>query len=458
MDNINTADADSSGDSSTHGSANGSGNNKSTTGAYQRRVVDDELTALLVDLPAVSIEGPRAVGKTTTAAQRGAVTFNLDDSSDTLDLVKADIGQLLKGPWPTVIDEWQRLPASWDLIRRAVDADMTAGRFILTGSASPVDTPTHTGAGRIVTVRMRPLSLAERWDSPPFVAPTVSLATLLTGQRPTVTGKSTASLADYISEIVNSGFPGFRHLAARSRRAALTGYIDRIVERDFPEAGRRTRNPASLKRWMIAYAAATSTTASYEKIRDASTSGHGEKPSRKATTPYIETLEQLYILDPIPAWVPSGSRLSRLTESPKHCLTDPALATALLRIGTDTLLQRANPRQLGRVGEVRGALFESLVAQSLRVYAQACEATVGHLREWGGKREVDLIVTGHDGRFVAVEVKLAQRVDDHDVRHLIWLRDETGDECADAVIVTTGKHAYRRPDGIAVVPAALLGP
>ena len=154
---------------------------------------------------------------------------------------------------------------------------------------------------------MRPLSLVERWDSPPFVAPTVSLAALLAGQRPAVSGASTAGLADYVAEIVNSGFPGFRHLAARSRRAALSGYIDRIVERDFPEAGRHIRNPASLRRWMVAYAAATSTTASYEKIRDASTSGHGEKPNRKATAPYIETLEQLYILDPIPAWAPSGA-------------------------------------------------------------------------------------------------------------------------------------------------------
>lgn len=445
-------------DSISAGDATGSGDTGSTGAGYRRRVVDDELDTLLADLPAVSVEGPRAVGKTTTAVQRAATCFNLDDSSDTLDLVKADMGQLLQGPWPTVIDEWQRLPASWDLVRRAVDADMTAGRFILTGSAPPAEAPTHTGAGRIVTVRMRPLSLAERWGSPPFAAPTVSLAALLGGQRPAVSGASTARLADYVTEIVNSGFPGFRHLAARSRRAALSGYIDRIVERDFPEAGRHIRNPASLRRWMVAYAAATSTTASYEKIRDASTGGHGEKPNRKATAPYIETLEQLYILDPIPAWAPSGSRLSRLADGPKHSLADPALAAALLRADARTLLRPASPRQVGRVGETLGALFESLVAQSLRVYAQGCEAAVGHLREWGGRREVDLIVTGRDGRFVAVEVKLSQRVDDHDVRHLVWLRDETGDECSDAVIVTTGRHAYRRPDGIAVVPAALLGP
>ena len=425
---------------------------------YRRRLVDDELDELLAGLPAISLEGPRAVGKTTTALERAATCFKLDDG-DVLDTVEADHDRLVQGPWPVVVDEWQRLPASWDLVRRAVDEDLSPGRFILTGSASPPTPPTHTGAGRIVTVRMRPLALAERWDSAPFLAPTVSLASLLGGRRPAIDGKSEARLEDYVAEIVKSGFPGFRHLSARTRRAALAGYIGRIVERDFPESGHRIRNPAALRRWMAAYAAATSSTASYEKIRDASTGGHADKPNRKATAPYIETLEQLYILDPIPAWAPTGSRLSRLIEGPKHCLADPALAASLLRADSGTLLQGSSRMShVARDGPLLGALFESLVALSLRVYAQSCEASIGHMRKWGGEREIDLVVTGRDGRVVAVEVKLSQRVDDQDVRHLHWLGAELGDELVDAVVVTTGREAYRRRDGIAVVPAALLGP
>ena len=425
---------------------------------YRRRLVDGELDELLAELPAISLEGPRAVGKTTTALERAATCFELDDG-DVLDTVEADHNRLVQGPWPVVVDEWQRLPASWDLVRRAVDKDLSPGRFILTGSAAPPVSPTHTGAGRIVTVRMRPLALAERWDSAPFLTPTVSLASLVGGHRPAIDGRSEARLEDYVAEIVKSGFPGFRHLSARTRRAALAGYIDRIVERDFPESGRSIRNPAALRRWMAAYAAATSSTASYEKIRDASTGGHADKPNRKATAPYIETLERLYILDPIPAWAPSGSQLARLTEGLKHCLADPALAAALLRADSGTLLRGSSgaPR-FGRDGTLLGALFESLITLSLRVYAQSCEASVGHMRKWGGEREIDLVVTARDGRFVAIEVKLSQRVDDHDVRHLRWLRDEVGDELVDAVVVTTGREAYRRRDGIAVVPAALLGP
>ena len=187
------------------------------------------------------------------------------------------------------------------------------------------------------------------------------------------------------------------------------------------------------------------------------TAGFGDKPSRKATAPYIETLEQLYILDPIPAWSPRGGHLSRLTYGPKHCLADTALATELLGVNARTFLA-VNPGRGNEASTLLGLLFESLVAQSLRVYAQACEASVGHLRQWGGEREIDLVVTARDGRCVAFEVKLSQEVANKDVRHLHWLRNEMGDELADAVIVTTGQHAYRRSDGIAVVPAALLGP
>lgn len=425
---------------------------------YWRRVVDDELDELIAELPAISLEGPRAVGKTTTALLRAESCFELDDP-DVLDVLGADPRRLIGEPGPVVVDEWQRMPQSWDLVRRAVDEDMSPGRFILTGSASPSMPPTHTGAGRIISVRMRPLGLCERRDAPLWLVPTVSLALLMGGQQADVSGRTEARLEDYVQEILKGGFPGIRGLSPRARRAALAGYIDRIVDRDFPESGRDIRSPGALRRWLAAYAAATSTSASYEKIRDAATSGHGAKPSRKATAPYIDILERLHVLDPIPAWSPTRNRLARLTEGPKHYLADPALAAALLRVDSAMLLRgsSAGPR-MPRDGTLLGALFESLIALNLRVYAQMSEASVSHLRKWGGEREIDFIVTARDGRVVAVEAKLSQTVQDHDVRHLHWLRHEIGDELADAVVLTTGREAYRRTDGIAVVPAALLGP
>lgn len=252
---------------------------------------------------------------------------------------------------------------------------------------------------------------------------------------------------------------GLRSLGERPLRAQLDGYLARIVERDFPEAGRSVRNPVALRRWLTAYAAASSTTASFETIRAAATSGEGEKPAKSTTIPYRDILERLWILHPVPAWLPTRNRIARLSAPPKHQLVDPALAARLLGVGKDGLLDAtpAGPPIL-RDGPLLGLLFESLVTLCVRVAAQAAEATVGHLRSARGEHEVDLIVERADGRVVAVEVKLARTVDDRDVRQLAWLRNTIGDDLLDAVVVTTEQEAYRRADGIAVVPAALLGP
>jgi predicted AAA+ superfamily ATPase len=154
-----------------------------------------------------------------------------------------------------------------------------------------------------------------------------------------------------------------------------------------------------------------------------------------------------------------GSRLSRVTLPDKHHLVDPALAARLLRVGPGDLLRGTAPKPLTpKDGGLLGALFESLVTLSIRVYAQAAEAAVGHFRAYGGEREVDLIVKGESGRVLAVEVKLTATPSERDGRHLTWLEQEIGEELLDKLIITTGASAYRRPDGIAVVPAALLGP
>ena len=422
------------------------------------RIVDAQIDRLFAELPAISLEGPRGVGKTTTARQRAATFLPLDDAP-VLEVLQADPRLVGTYPPPVVIDEWQRLPAVFDAVRRAVDEDRAAGRFLITGSASPERPPTHTGAGRIVTLRMRPLSLCERWDASSLGTPSVSLEELLSGARPDVGGRTGVRLADYVEEITAGGFPGLRGLSSDTRSEALGGYIDRIIDRDFPEAGHSLRNPSGLRRWLIAYAAATATTASYERIRDAATGGHGEKPSRSATIPYIDTLERLHILEPMPGWSPTRSPLARLNNAPKHHLADPALAAALLGIDSASLLRGRVPGPATAPGPaLLGCLFESLVALNLRVYAQAARASVHHLRKRAGEREIDFIVTAPDGRVLAAEAKLSASVSDRDVRHLNWLRHEIGNDLLDAAVITTGPQAYRRRDGIAVIPAALLGP
>lgn len=423
--------------------------------SYTRRVVDEELDQLLASLPAVSLEGAKAVGKTATASQRAATIHRLDDPAE-LSLAGADPRRLLQGSRPVLIDEWQRLPESWDLVRRAVDDPGGAhpSSYLLTGSASPASPPTHSGAGRIVTVRMRTLSLAERQ----IETPTVSLKALLAGSAPGLEGSTGVGLETYVEKILASGFPGLRGLSGRPLRAQLDGYIQRIVDRDFEDMGHRVRRPQTLRSWMAAYAAASSTTASYETIRDAATSGESEKPTRRATIPYRDVLERLWIVDPVPAWLPTRSHLRRLASPPKHQFVDPALACRLLGVDAGALL---DARDVGppipRDGTLLGSLFESLVTLCVRVYAQAAEAVTRHLRTASGEHEVDLIVERRDGRVLAIEVKLARTVEDRDVKDLHWLRDRIGADLLDAIVINSGADAFRRRDGIGVVPAALLG-
>ncbi|MDE0496850.1 MAG: DUF4143 domain-containing protein [Acidimicrobiaceae bacterium] len=419
---------------------------------YFPRIVDGELDELCSELAAVAIEGPRAVGKTETALRRVATVYRLDDEAQ-LDVVRADPVRLAAGELPILIDEWQRLPASLDVVRRAVDADPRTPRFLLTGSAAPAELPAHSGAGRIVTVRMRPMSLAERGLS----TPTVSLGTLLGGSRPPTEGACPLGLADYTEEITGSGFPALRGRPARIVRAYLDSYIDRIAERHIREFGRAVRNRATLRRWMAAYAAATSTAAAFETIRDAAAPGEADKPTKATTIAYRAALEGLWLIDDVPAWLPTRNHLRRLASAPVHQLADPALAARLLDASAGTLLDgRGASPAVPRDGSLLGALFQSLVTLSVRVYAQANEAKVFHLRTQGGEHEIDLIVQGANGRIVALEAKLAATVTDQDTRHIRWLAERIGDDLADAAVITTGKEAYRRRDGIAVIPAALL--
>lgn len=420
---------------------------------YQRRIVDDDLDALMPGLAAISIEGPKAVGKTATALTRATTVYKLDDVGQR-QIIEARPDRLTQGDLPILVDEWQKWPPSWDVIRRAVDTNPSPGRFLLTGSASPAEVDTHSGAGRIVPIRMRPLSLAERG-----FAASVSLAELLTGSRPNISGTTPVVLDDYVAEILAGGFPGMRGRTDRQLRASLDGYLDRVIDRDFPEQGMTLRRPDTLRAWMRAYAAATSTTASFETIRDAATPGVGNKPSLTTTLPWRDILTRLWVLDPVPAWLPSNNKFKELASSDKHHLVDPALAARLLKVTARKLLGGGQSEPtIPRDGTFLGALFESLIALNLRVYAQAAEADVRHLRTQRGEREVDFIVIGPDGGIVAVGVKLSTTVDAADTRHLKWLQERIGDQLLDAVIVTTGTEAYRREDGTAIVPAALLGP
>jgi len=414
---------------------------------YLVRTVDRELDELLPLAPAIALDGPKGVGKTDTAARRAATTWYLDDPTQR-DVAAADFRLTAIPDGTLLLDEWQKLPQVWDAVRRRVDAGAPPGRFLLTGSATPVDAAgTHSGAGRILSLRMRPMALHERG----VTEPTVSLGALLAGHSPRIGGDTAFGLRDYVEEIVRGGFPGIMNSAPRLRRGMLDAYVQRVIDRDLPEQGYEVRRPETLRRWLAAYAAASSTTTAYSRLLDATTGGDGGQPAKTTTIAYRDHLTHLWLLDPVPGWIPANNPIRRLQQSPKHQLADPALAARLLDLSAEALLTQTG-------AHMTGPLFESLVTLGVRVAAQAAEAKVFHLRTNAGEHEIDLVVQGVDGQVLGIEVKLAPSVTDSDVRHLSWLRDQLPDRVVDLLVVTTGPTAYRRPDGIAVVPLALLGP
>lgn len=413
---------------------------------YLPRTIDLELDQLLQMAPAIAIDGPKGVGKTGTAIRRVDVAWYLDqpemrsaaESDSRFSTVKSS---------SLLLDEWQHCPQVWNNVRRAVDRGADPGRFLLTGSATPVSAEgTHSGAGRILSLRMRPMALHERGG----IEPSVSLTELFGGARHAIAGIADMELNDYFEAIVSSGFPGIYRQAEPYRRRLLESYLTRVIDRDMPDQGLLVRRPEVLRRWLSAYAAATSTPTSYSSILDATTGGDGQQPAKTTTIAYRDHLTQLWLLDPVPGWLPTNSPLKRLQQAPKHHLADPALAARLLGVSTKSLA--------GRDTHLAGPLFESLVTLSVRALAQALHSTVHHLRMDGGNREVDLIIENDDGDIVACEVKLSPNIGPKDVRHLVWLREQMPERVVDTIVITTGSRAYRRSDGVAVVPLALLGP
>lgn len=422
--------------------------------AYERRIVDDVLDDLIPDLSAILLDGPKGVGKTETALQRATSIFRLDDPAR-LQIVQAAPELALAQPGPVLFDEWQRMPPIWDAVKRAADANISGiGPFILTGSAYVPGVAIHSGAGRIHELRMRPMTLPERGVS----TPAVSLKSLFEGDCVFGLANSTMKLADYVEEIVASGFPGIRTLSKRARQAQLDSYVAAIVQKDIRETGHSVRRPQAVMAWLRGYAAATATNTSWEKIRNVANQSD-VTPARSTLQPYIEVLQMLRILDEVPAWLPSYNPFAVLGQASKHHLADPALSARLLGMTAQKLISGEEGKIIiPRDGTLLGALFESLVTLSVRVFAQPMNASVFHLRTKDTRHEVDLIVESEEGGILGMEVKLSPLVTDDDVRHLLWLRENAENQIADLVVVTTGDTAYRRPDGIAVIPLALLGP
>lgn len=416
---------------------------------YLPRIADSELARQLSGTGAVVVEGPRACGKTSTARQVASSEALLDTDENARRLVDADPAAALAGAVPRLFDEWQVAPSIWNQVRRAVDERGRRGQFILTGSAVPADEITrHTGAGRFSRLRMRPLSLFEAGRS----SGRVSLAALLAGERPRAPAVA-LSVSETAEIVCVGGWPGNLGSGTKAVLRANRDYLGEIRRTEVSLVSGTRRDPVKVGRFLQSLARKVATPVSLSRL--AAGTGGGDAWLKADTgAAYLDALERLLLVEPQPAWSPRLRSRATLRQAPVRHFVDPSLAAAALR---------ATPERL--LGDLRflGFLFESLVVRDLRIYAQPVEAEVFHYREKDGL-EADAVVDAGDGRWAAFEVKLGERWVDEAAANLLRLgarmrgnRDGYGEPSALAVVIPGGA-AYRRPDGVSVVPAATLGP
>ena len=414
---------------------------------YSPRVVDRELTEALGILGAVLIEGPRACGKTATSMQQAGSSIRLDTDPGALQLAQLDPEMLLQGATPRVIDEWQLAPQLWNSVRRAVDDRQARGQFILTGSSVPADDETrHSGAGRILRLRMRPMSFFESGHSDG----SVSLASILQGELVRSAGVP-LNLEATIDQLCVGGWPALQGLPVASAQKALRTYLDDVALVDVARVDDQRRDPERVTRVLRALARNVATEVSAARLAaDAGTEGE----PMKATTlvSYLATLGRLMVVENQESWAPHLRSRDSVRKAPKRHFVDPSLAVAALGASPETLLKDLN---------TVGLLFESLVVRDLRVYSQSLDGVVKHYRDDAGV-EVDAIVELRDSSWAAFEIKLGEaRVDEGAASLLKFAAkiDATKSGTPRAlVVITTGQYAYTREDGVHVVPLSLLGP
>lgn len=415
---------------------------------YIPRLADSELASRLRANGAVLVEGPRGCGKTQTSLQAAKSAVRLDRDRAARMAGELNPALLLDGERPRLIDEWQLVKDVWNEIRGDVDDHPEeTGRYILAGSAVPADDETrHTGSLRITRLRLRPLSLAESGHS----SQAVSLAALFAG------GEARAAdpglrIRDIAERIAIGGWPALLRRDPADAVIATQGYLDETCRVDLARLDGPRHDPENVARVVRSLARNTATEVSARTIA-ADVAGAEGSIDYHTVVDYIGALTRLFIVEDLPAWSPALRSRGVLRSSVTRHFVDPSLAAAALGAGVDRLL--GDPKTLG-------FLFESLVIRDLRIYGQAVGATVWHYREAKGA-EADAILVLRDGRWAALEVKLGQGDIDKGASSLLRVADHVDPsrhgKPSFMAVVTGWGYAYRRPDGVFVMPIGALAP
>ena len=412
---------------------------------YLTRFADSMLQGRLNSAGAVLIRGPKGCGKTETAMQKAKSIARMDIDESVRIRMEIDPKLVLQGEVPRLIDEWQEYPIIWNHVRHEVDTRKQKGQFILTGSSSVRDQARlHSGAGRFSVLTMRPMSLFERgWSTGE-----VSLESLVTGAIPK-SDEAQFSLPDLAGKIALGGWPGLIGTNTEDGLRAVRDYISLIAEVDINKVSGSNREPQKVRRLLQSFARNISTEAALVTlVKD--TNGTDGFVSTETANTYIDALERLMVVEHLPAWNTHIRSSDTLRKSPKRHFTDPSLAIGALGLSVDKMLADL---------EYFGLLFESMVIRDLRIYAEVHEARVFHYRD-STNFEVDAILEYPDGRWAAFEIKLGFGGQDAAAANLLKLAQKVdqkrmGPPVALTVITANG-FAFRRKDGVNVVPIGVL--
>lgn len=417
---------------------------------YLKRIADRVLQDRLAASGAVLIEGPKWCGKTRTALENSKSHLFMQDSDKAISYLKAADTKpslLLKGDTPRLLDEWQTVPVLWDAVRFMVDQRGKSGQFILTGSAVPKDNVVqHTGTGRISRLLMRPMSLYESMES----NGSVSLKALFDGETE-IDNFSTLTIEQITFAIVRGGWPAS---IGKSEKIALRhaiDYVEAIINADVSRVDGIEKNPVRVRALLQSLSKNISTLATIRTIHDDIAMGDADESiSEKTISQYLGALDRIFVTENLPAWNPALRSKTAIRTSPKRQFVDPSIAAAVLRLTPSGLLEDFN---------YFGFLFESLCDRDLRIYAEAIDGQVFHYRDASGL-EADAVIALNDGRWAAVEVKLGSKEIEDAAVHLLELKNKVNTEKmrepSFLMILTGSEIAYRREDGVYVVPLGCL--
>ena len=419
--------------------------------SYRPRIVDSALKRKLRGKGAVLIEGPKWCGKTTTAEQVSKSTLSVDDPSTVNTnkiLSEIDPERLLTGDHPRLLDEWQVAPKLWDAVRHHVDRHKGHGQFILTGSSVPADISEtiHSGTGRFGWLVMRPMSLYESGDS----TGDVSLASLFESQP--ISGCSNLDLDRLTFLICRGGWPESVDMDDDVALDQAFDYIDAVIRNDMSRVDNIRRDPQKVRMLLRSYARNQGTQISQASISADISSNDTEGVSEETVSEYLQALRKLYVIEDMKAWNPNLRSKTAIRTSDTRYFVDPSLAAASLRIGPQDLINNLN---------TTGFFFEALAIRDLRVYAESLDGDVYHYKD-NLDNECDVVIHLRNGRYALLEVKLGgERLIDEGVRTLkdVLRRidtDKMGKPAFMAIITGTERYAYRRDDGIIILPLGAL--